>query len=106
MPNSLTEHERKRLISRLRLQHELQRRGADSHPKFFRQTLTVRTTDPVPFERVIQPWQERDFAALDPAWLAISGRTASSSGATVTALRNRVSFNEPTRMPKAASVAP
>ncbi len=77
MPNSLTEHERKRLISRLRLQRELQRRGADSHPKFFRQTLTVRTTDPVPFERVIQPWQERDFAALDPSWLAISGRSTS-----------------------------
>ncbi len=26
------------------------------------------------FRTVIQPWQESDFAALDPAWLAFSGR--------------------------------
>ena len=74
MPNSLTEHERKRLISRMRLQRELQQRLADFHPRGFRKLLKVRATEPVPFETVIQPWQEADFAALDASWLALSGR--------------------------------
>lgn len=74
MPNSLTEHERKLLISRLRLRRELLQRGADAHPKIFRQWLTVASNEPLPFADVVQPWQEADFAALDSAWLALSGR--------------------------------
>lgn len=74
MPNSLTEHERKRLISRLRLQRALRQRGADAHPQIFRSLVRVSANEPTEFHGIIQPWQTRDFAALDPAWLALSGR--------------------------------
>lgn len=36
--------------------------------------MTVSANEPVLLSKVIQPWQEADFAALDAAWLAISGR--------------------------------
>lgn len=78
MPNFLTEHERKRLISRLRLQRELQQRGADSHPKLFRNLVTLAASESVTLQNVIQPWQETDFTALDSAWLTISGRVVNS----------------------------
>src|SRR5262245_34392801 len=73
MKNSLTEHDRKRLISRLKLRRELQRRGADSHPRLFRETIYVAGSEARQFSEVIQPWQDADFCALDGGWMSLRG---------------------------------
>lgn len=74
MTNFLSEFERKRLISQLRLRREILRRGAAAHPKLFRAHLKVLANDSRLFENVIQPWQDADFCALDDAWMTLSGK--------------------------------
>ncbi len=79
MTNSLSERDRKRLISRLKLQRELQRRGSDSHPRLFRELIRLPASEPVPLRDVAQPWQAVDFCALDVAWLSLAGRSVAAA---------------------------
>ena len=43
-------------------------------PAAFRSALQIDTDrGPQPFDDVCEPWQRRDFLALDPAWRAVAG---------------------------------
>ena len=37
-------------------------------PRLFRQSLVLPNESRTPFRHVVQPWQAKDFASLDPAW--------------------------------------
>ena len=78
MTNWLTPACKQDLISRLKLQHAWQRRLAARDPGGYRQILRLGGTEATPFQQLIQPWQDRDFRALDPAWQALAGMTTST----------------------------
>lgn len=42
-------------------------------PEFFRTQIRLQPGDKVRFLARLQPWQQRDFAALDPAWQSLAG---------------------------------
>lgn len=49
-------------------------RALQSDPANFRRKLKIDVNGtPQPLARVLDPWQEEDFQALDPAWMAASG---------------------------------
>lgn len=74
--NLLTHAERQELISRLKLRHDCDRRLAENSPDDYRQVLRLGP-HPAPYMReLLQPWQTRDFEALDAAWLTLAGREA------------------------------
>ena len=86
--------ERWALICRLKLSETLSNRHSDRSPEMFRQrllrlaeasvsprafrrNLILSAENPQPFHRLIQPWQQADFASLDAAWLQLAGRSDS-----------------------------
>lgn len=73
MTNWLTPADRQHLISRLRWLHVWQQRLAGRNPADYRPLLRVGSPSAPRFSQVIQPWQQRDFAALDPAWMSLAG---------------------------------
>ena len=72
MTNWLTNAERQELISRLKLQHECQRRQAKHDPASYRQFLRLGAPPTPRLCDVLQPWQARDFTALDDAWRSLA----------------------------------
>jgi hypothetical protein len=58
----------------LRSRTQLLRATAALSPRHFRCHLRLDPTLNQPFHRLIQPWQEADFTALDPAWIALAAR--------------------------------
>jgi len=83
------------LICRLKLSETLSNRHGEGSPEMFRRRLLrlaeasisppafrrdliLSADDPQPFHRLVQPWQQTDFAALDAAWLQLAGRAESS----------------------------
>lgn len=71
--NSLSEHERKELIFRLKSRAAWNARIASVDPATFRKRLTIDVGEPRRLGEVQERWQQTDFAALDPAWLALAG---------------------------------
>ncbi len=61
------------MISRLTLQRELLRRQAKRDPASYREVIRLGAAPAPLLQEIIQPWQTRDFQALDAAWLALSG---------------------------------
>ncbi|MFG0295990.1 MAG: terminase large subunit domain-containing protein [Maioricimonas sp. JB045] len=49
-------------------------RIAPLHPRLFRQVIRIDRSDGPVLAECMQPWQQRDFAALDAAWLHLAGR--------------------------------
>lgn len=50
-------------------------RRARSEPAYFREHLLIdRDGTPTPLGSCIEPWQKKDFEALDPAWMKITRR--------------------------------
>jgi hypothetical protein len=74
MPNSLSAVTRAALIRRLSQWTETHRRLALTSPLEFRKLLLLDRDPPQHLPDVIQPFQSADFAALDPAWLALARR--------------------------------
>lgn len=74
MTNWLTNAERRELRSRLASRHDTQRRAAADHPEAHRRALRLKPDPASRLAAILQPWQARDFAALDPAWLTLAGR--------------------------------
>lgn len=74
MTSWLTSAERQELISRLELWREGMRRAARHSPADYRDVIRLGRGSSPWLRDVIQPWQQRDFAALDPAWYALAGR--------------------------------
>ena len=73
MTNWLSWRERWALIFPLRLRERLLQSAAQRSPAAFRREVKIAEGD-ARFATSIQPWQERDFAALDGAWLRLAGR--------------------------------
>ncbi|MGH7201670.1 MAG: terminase large subunit domain-containing protein [Planctomycetaceae bacterium] len=48
-------------------------RRARRSPSFFREQLRLAPDSAETFAGLMQPWQRRDFEALDPAWLRLAG---------------------------------
>lgn len=48
-------------------------------PAAFRRVLILNQDDARPLRSVIQPWQQKDFLALDPAWLSLAGHAVKNS---------------------------
>jgi hypothetical protein len=61
------------VTSRLNSQRSWDARLARWSPEFFRRALRVDGARPRPLRELILDWQERDFAALDPAWIELAG---------------------------------
>jgi hypothetical protein len=61
------------LSFRLKSRAAWNRRIARVDPPTFRRTLTIDAGRPCCFGDVLEPWQEVDFRALDPAWLQLAG---------------------------------
>ena len=57
---------------RLMLKWHIVRHAAAASPAVFRGHLRIAAERPTPLREVLQPWQARDFAALDAAWLALA----------------------------------
>lgn len=74
MTNSLIAAARQDLLSRLKLKRCLDARIAPLHPRLFRQVIRIDRSDGPVLAECLQPWQQRDFAALDAAWLHLAGR--------------------------------
>ncbi len=68
MKSCLTSAERQELISRLKLRRERIRRLSRNDPAAFRRWMILDAEKGQSFQKFMQPWQERDFAALD--WTA------------------------------------
>ena len=60
-------------MSRLNSKRSLDAAAARWSPELFRRAVRVRETDPRPLRALMLPWQERDFAALDEAWIEMAG---------------------------------
>ncbi len=73
MTSSVNSSTRQDLLRRLRLHREWNRRQARRHPENFRRLLRLNADDPRPLADLLQPWQTRDFRALDPAWIRLAG---------------------------------
>ena len=54
------------------------------HPGTFRNQLRIDARDPTPLGRRAEPFQVRDFAALDPAWQTLAGCLTSATTPTRT----------------------
>lgn len=61
------------LTCRLSLTHRLHQLANARSPRAFRNRLLLRTQPPGTFGSLIQPWQQQDFEALDPAWTDLAG---------------------------------
>ena len=61
------------LTCRLSLTHRLQQLASARSPAAFRKRLLLKTQPPATFSSLMQPWQQQDFAALDPAWMDLAG---------------------------------
>lgn len=46
------------------------------HPERFRRQIALAEAPERAFHELVQPWQARDFAALDRAWMQLAGRVA------------------------------
>lgn len=55
------------------LHYEWERRCAARDPALYRQVVRLGPSPVPPLRNVIQPWQRRDFEALDPAWRTLAG---------------------------------
>ena len=49
--------------------------AAENSPAAFRREIVLSEDDGSSFGALIQPWQQKDFLALDRAWLRLAGRT-------------------------------
>lgn len=67
--------ERWALICRLKLRERFLGQAVENSPAAFRREIRLSAEDSGPFGQLIQPWQERDFRALDAAWLKLAGRS-------------------------------
>lgn len=56
------------------------RRAMRMEPARFRRLLLLQSDPPIRLREQLQPWQERDFAALDPAWQSLAGVSDVTSG--------------------------
>ncbi|MBT4863956.1 MAG: hypothetical protein HON53_02400, partial [Planctomycetaceae bacterium] len=65
--------ERWALICRLKLKERFLGKAAKNSPPTFRRELLLSEHETLPFGARIQPWQHRDFCALDPAWQQLAG---------------------------------
>lgn len=72
MTNFLTSAARAALISRYHLWKGATRRLMLRSPRDFRELLWLDGSPPRRWRQVVQPWQERDLAALDAAWLRLA----------------------------------
>lgn len=79
MPNFLSNAERMELLSQLRSRIARWRQQAITHPRRFREAIRLQQADGRRATPVWLPWQLRDFAALDPAWLALAFPDAAPS---------------------------
>ena len=77
--NWLNWRERWALSFRLRLRERMLRRAAEKSPDAFRHDLLIRDNDDAQFQPLVQPWQQKDFQALDAAWLTLAGRNVGAS---------------------------
>lgn len=76
-PNSNNAPWRQALLSRMRLQRLCCQRAAARNPAAYRAALSLATSDGR--AALLQSWQERDFAALDSAWMSLAGLSPSAS---------------------------
>ena len=74
MKNFLTAAGRQELMSRLKLRREQIRRLSRNDPAAFRRWMVLDADKGRSFQKFMQPWQERDFAALDLAWSSLANR--------------------------------
>jgi hypothetical protein len=74
------------LLSWIRSNRTLSHRRAFQDPEGFRRLLLLPGAREQRFVDVVQPWQQADFAGLDPAWIDLAGMRAEGQGPSVSAL--------------------
>lgn len=106
MKNCLTSAARQELIGRLKQRRELIRRLSRIEPAQFRRWLVLEADHQLRLQDVIQPWQDRDFAALDAAWMALAGVSRdTSTGRTARAIFRRAYLERPRGHSKTSDTA-
>lgn len=78
-------------------------KAATNHPEAFRRNLTLSSTDAPLFRDIIQPWQSKDFQALDPAWLQLAKGLANVPSPPTGGEETRQSFSAETPLNESGS---